>query len=57
MSRPKLRFYDIKARQSFETSDYELVEKETSRGRFVFAVAVSPYSGIKVWRIVGKASD
>ena len=53
----RLRFYDIKAKQSFETDRYEVVEKVTPRGRMLFAVTVSPYTGIKVWRILGKAKE
>jgi len=56
-AKQKLKFYDIKARQSFETEDYEVVEKETPRGKMMFAVATSPYTGIKVWRILGKAKE
>jgi len=55
--RQGLRFYDIKARQSFETDQYEVVEKETPRGKMLFAVATSPYTGIRVWRIIGKAKE
>lgn len=57
MAKEKLKFYDIKARQTFETDQYEVVEKETSRGRLLFAVATSPYTGIKVWRILGRAKE
>ena len=57
MAKEKLKFYDIKARQSFETSEYEVVEKETPRGKMLFAVATSPYTGIKVWRILGRAQE
>jgi len=52
--RQKLRFYDLKAKQTFETDRYEVVEKETARGPILFAVAVSPYTGVKVYRILGK---
>jgi hypothetical protein len=50
----KLKFYDIKAKQAFETDKYETVEKNTARGPMIFAVATSPYTGIKVWRLIGK---
>ena len=53
----KLKFYDIKARQMFESDEYEVVEKETPRGKMLFAVATSPYTGIKVWRILGRARE
>jgi hypothetical protein len=52
--RRKLKFYDIKAKQSFETDQYEVVEKQTARGPMLFAVATSPFTGIKVWRLLGK---
>ena len=51
----KLKFYDIKAKQAFETDKYEIIEKDTARGKMKFAVATSPYTGIKVYRLLGKA--
>ena len=54
MAKQKLKFYDIKAKQAFETEQYEVVEKETPRGPYLFAVAKSPISGNKVYRIIGK---
>jgi hypothetical protein len=53
-ARQKLRFYDIKAGQSFETDQYEVVERQTARGPVLFAVATSPLTGIKVWRLLGR---
>ena len=50
----KLKFYDVKAKQAFETDRYEIIEKETARGVVLFAVAVSPYTGVKVYRILGR---
>lgn len=50
----KIRFYDIKAKQAFETDQYEVIEKQTTRGPMMFAVAKSPYTGIKVYRLIGK---
>ena len=50
----KLKFYDIKAKKAFETDNYEVTEKETARGTMMFAVAQSPYTGIKVYRLMGK---
>ncbi|ACB40799.1 DNA-binding protein CC1 [Pyrobaculum neutrophilum] len=50
----KLKFYDIKAKKAFETDQYETVEKQTARGPMIFAVAKSPYTGIKVYRLIGK---
>jgi len=52
--RQKLKFFDLKARQAFETDSYEVVEKETARGVVLFAVAASPYTGVKVYRILGR---
>jgi hypothetical protein len=52
--RKKLKFYDVKARQSFETEQYEIVEKQTARGPMLFAVATSPLTGNKVWRLLGR---
>jgi hypothetical protein len=52
--RKKLRFYDVKAKQPFETDQYEVVEKQTARGPMLFAVATSPHTGIKAWRLLGR---
>ena len=49
-----MKFYDVKAKKAFETDRYELVEKNTPRGVMQFAVAVSPYTGVKVCRILGR---
>jgi len=49
----KLRFFDLVAKQYFETDQYEIIEKETKRGITRIAVAVSPYTGKKVARIIG----
>jgi hypothetical protein len=54
MSKQKLKFYDIKARKAFETDNYEVIEKNTARGPMLFAVATSPYTNIKVYRLLGK---
>ncbi len=50
----KLKFFDLKAKQAFETDSYEVVERETARGLVLFAVAASPYTGIKVYRLLGR---
>jgi len=50
----KLKFYDIKAKQAFETDNYEIIEKQTARGPMLFAVATSPYTGKKVYRLLGR---
>ena len=46
----KLSFYDVKARDKFETSDYVIKVKNNRR----FAVAKSP-GGTQAWRILGMA--
>ncbi len=50
---PKLKFYDLVKKESFETDEFELRTKDTSRGKRYFAVAVNS-SGKESWRIVGK---
>jgi hypothetical protein len=50
----RLKFYDVKAKQVFETERYEVVEKQTPKGVLLFAVATSPYTGIKVYRLLGR---
>ena len=52
--RKKLKFYDVKAKQVFETDRYEVVEKQTARGPMLFAVTASPLTGIKAWRLLGR---
>jgi len=52
--RQKLKFFDLKAKKAFETESYEVVEKQTARGPVLFAVAASPYTGAKVYRILGR---
>jgi len=47
---PSLKFYDLKKRKSFTTTNYTFVIKSGRR----FAVAKAP-SGIMSYRIVGKA--
>lgn len=45
-----LKFYDVKGKKSFKSSNYRMV---TKKGR-KYAVCKAP-SGIEAWRIVGKA--
>jgi hypothetical protein len=47
----KLKFYDVKGKKKFTSDKYKVVEKKGRR----FAVADAP-SGIKAWRIMGKAA-
>ena len=46
---PRLKFYDLKAKKSFESDDYKIVTKGNTR----FAVVDAP-SGVKSYRIVSK---
>ena len=45
----KMKFYDLKGRKSFMSSNY----KSVTKGKTKFIVAKAP-SGIKSWRIVGR---
>lgn len=45
----ELKFYDLKAKKAFTTSNYKIITKKGRR----FAVAKAP-SGIESYRIVGK---
>lgn len=47
---PKLKFFDVKAKKSFSTDKFVL---KTIKGKR-FAVATSPFSKIKAYRIVSK---
>jgi len=46
----KLKFFDLKAKKAFMSSDYKVVVKSGRR----FAVAQAP-SGIQSWRVLGMA--
>lgn len=46
----KLKFYDVKGKKKFMSSNYKI---KTRKGRR-FAVAKAP-SGIMAWRILGKS--
>ncbi len=47
----KLKFYDLKKRKSFFSSNYKIVTKLVRGKKRNFAVAKSP-SGIESWRII-----
>ncbi|MCE4624592.1 MAG: hypothetical protein F7C35_01835 [Desulfurococcales archaeon] len=51
----KMRFFDLKAKQYFETDEYEIIIKETKRGKIKMARAVSPLTGKVFYKILGKA--
>ncbi|MFN3804757.1 MAG: hypothetical protein ACK4SY_06850 [Pyrobaculum sp.] len=46
-----MRFFDVKAKRHFTASNYDVVYL---RNGAKAAVAKSPYTGIKVYRILGK---
>ena len=48
----KLTFFDVKKKKKFSTSKYKTVKKRVRGSSTVFAVAKSPYSGIKCYRII-----
>lgn len=49
MPKKELKFYDLKNRKSFKSSNYKIVTKNKRK----FAVCKAP-SGIDAWRIIGK---
>ncbi|MFN3805118.1 MAG: hypothetical protein ACK4SY_08685 [Pyrobaculum sp.] len=51
---PKLKFYDVAARKTFETSSYTVIVKEIPPKRVLVAVARSPYTRARVHRFLGK---
>ncbi|WP_269450189.1 hypothetical protein [Thermoproteus tenax] len=53
-----LKFYDIEARRSFTTDQYELVVIELGGGRSVtLAVAISPYTGNKCYSFAPRRTE
>ena len=46
-----MKFYDVKAKKSFETNKYRTVKKKVKGKLRTFAVAEAP-SGIEAWRIM-----
>ncbi len=54
----KLKFFDIKAKKPFYTDKYEIkiVEKKKG-GKVKIAFAISPYTGIRVARIIGPVKE
>ncbi|MEM1638167.1 MAG: hypothetical protein QW247_10720 [Pyrobaculum sp.] len=54
MEKKKLKFTDPKTRQTFETDQYELVEREVQGRKYLYAVAVAP-SGVKTARLFASA--
>ncbi len=55
----KLKFFDIKAKKPFETDQYEvkIVERKKRGGKVKIAFAKSPYTGIRVARIIGPVKE
>ncbi|MEM4620881.1 MAG: hypothetical protein QW607_11795 [Desulfurococcaceae archaeon] len=48
----KLKFYDVKTRKSFTTTEYKIVKFETKRGVFEAAKTKSPFTGKPCYRIL-----
>lgn len=46
-----LKFYNVKTRKSFTTSNYKVVIKDGVRGKRRFAVAKQ--DGVESWRVLG----
>ncbi|MEB3859659.1 MAG: hypothetical protein LRS43_00450 [Desulfurococcales archaeon] len=54
----KLKFFDVKAKKPFETDKYEVEIRQQKSGRKVrIAFAKSPYTGIRVARILGPVKE
>ncbi|MCE4613333.1 MAG: hypothetical protein F7C07_05830 [Desulfurococcales archaeon] len=54
----KLKFFDVKAKKPFETDKYEVEIRQQKSGRKVrIAFARSPYTGIRVARILGPVKE
>ncbi|KKL13688.1 hypothetical protein LCGC14_2523230 [marine sediment metagenome] len=51
---PKLKFFDVKAKESFETDKFTKFERKVKGGTIVFAQTKSPLTGIKATRIIGR---
>lgn len=52
MVNKKIKFYDVKSRRTFVTSDYKIVKFRTKRGVFEVAKTKSPYTGKPCYRIL-----
>jgi len=48
----KLTFFDVKAKKKFSTSKYVKVKRKVRGSTTTFAVARSPFSGIKCYRVL-----
>ena len=53
MVKVELKFYDVKAKKSFNTRKYKIVKKSVKGNTRKFAVAKSP-TGIDSWRVLPK---
>jgi len=47
-----LTFFDVKARKRFSTSKYKTVKKRVRGSVTTFAVAKSPFTGVKCYRVL-----
>ena len=48
----KLTFFDVKTKRKFSTSKYKVVRRKVRGSITTFAVARSPYSKTKCYRII-----
>ena len=53
-----MQFYDVKSKQKVDVSNYQMVKKETKKGRSItMAKAKSPISGIMMYRILSNKKN
>lgn len=52
MGRKSLTFFDVKAKRKFSTSRYKTVKKRVRGSVTTFAVAKSPFTGVKCYRVI-----
>lgn len=48
----KINFYDVKAREKFSSSKYEIKTRLVKGKKRKFAVSTSPLTEIKCWRVL-----
>lgn len=52
MAKRSLKFYDVKARRSFNTIKYKTTVKIVKGRKKTFAFTTSPLTGIEAWRVI-----
>jgi hypothetical protein len=50
----KMKFYDLKNKRRFATTDYKVVSKKGKKGRVMYALIAKGPSGNECWAIIGK---